>query len=390
MTGPMTDDIHAARSSGDTPRILDELSRSSFAQSSAKTSAKLRRQRLRVVLILLVLSPLVLGISYTAYNQWRVQSALTELRSENEQLRTAQQNAEAQLFGLVTRLNNQLGELAAVSGNEEELALRLRQDLEMQLAVYQEDLTATRRQIGSLQNRDAQWLFAETEYLLRLASRKLQMERDPASALQLVGQVLALLRDMEEPAVSALKQNLSADQRMLAAVQLPDLAGLHRRLSLLEEAVQSLSLVTSLRDSYQEQLSQRVEQPADSGWVESGLSLLRSIFVWRQWEEAPGDMLPPQQEYYLKETLQLLLEQARLALMTGQETVYRDSLQRAENLLSRVQLQDSEHGRSMLRELFALSQEKLRADVPDISASLRMARQLMSPVSSDQLLNLEQ
>ncbi len=363
----------------DTSRVLDELSRN----NSSRVNTKASRQRLRVMLILLFLSPFLLGIGYATFSQWQVQGQLADLELENQQLRSAQEASEAQLLSQLARLNNQLGDLSADTGNDEQLIARLQNELNSHLSGLNQSVDSVQRQLRQQQNRDAQWVYAEAEHMLRLADQKLKLDADVNSAIVLLSSVDAMLRDiegrqLENSAVSILRSSIADDIRSLNAVVPVDLAGIYLRVARLADAVEQLSLVTSLRDAYQEQLQRdwQSTSTAPSGFIDSGLALLGSIFVWREWDEAPGEMLPPQEEYFVKQNLRLLMEQAQLSLLMQQELLFRESLGRGKDWLSKYQLNETEQGRIMLTEIDQLMLLRLHTVVPDIAMSLRLLRQL--------------
>ncbi|MDT8429085.1 MAG: uroporphyrinogen-III C-methyltransferase [Pseudomonadales bacterium] len=371
---PASNDKPDSPAAIDTPKVLDELSRKNTASPSAKT----RRQRLRVFLILLLLTPLLLGLAFTAYQQWQVQLRLASLEDENARLATQQTSSETELLDLVTRLNQQMGDLAARSGVDEAALSRMQEQLQQEFSRELETvdlaLQSLQRQQISLQNRDANSLFIEAGFLLRMASRKLQLDQDMDSAGLLLNQVLDTVRGIETPAATALRNNVEEDLRRLQGTRRVDIPAIHAQLAALAADVAQLSLVTSLQDAYQEQLGQSWQRnnPADSGInaVDAGLALLGSIFVWREWEEVPSHMLPPQQEYYVREQMRLLLEQARLAVLMRQESLFRDLLSESKAWMTRYQLQDTEQGRAMIQQIDALMQLPLVQQVPEITSTV--------------------
>jgi len=387
----MNDD-NSARPPIDTSKVLDELSRN----NSARVSTKVKRQRLRVLLVLVLITPIVMGIVYTTYNQWRTHNTTVALQQENQRLSEAQQNAEAQFLSLINRINNQLGDLRAEEGVDEQLVNTLQQDFSRRLDIIRDSVGVVQRQLASAQTRDQQWLYAEAEHLLRLANQKLQLETDSNSAAMLVSSADTLLREIEHPAVLALRQSLAEDLRALRAVTEPDIAGAYLSIAALADSVEKLSLVSSLRDAYQEQIgSDGAATPtsatsSENGVLNAGLALLGSIFVWREWEQPPAETLLPQQDYYIKQNLRLLLEQSQLALLMGQESLFHETLQRSQVWLSQYQLNDSVPGRAMLQEIEKLMLMKLQPEIPDISASLRMLQQSKSTVGTDATLSIRE
>ena len=389
----MNDD-NSVKSPIDTSKVLDELSRS----NSTRVNSKFRRQRLRVLVVLVLISPILMGIVWSTWNQWRIQSTTAALQVENERLSAAQQNAEVQFLSLINRINNQIGDLTAEEGVDEQLVLTLEQDFSRSLDVIRDSVDMVQRQLAAVQTRDEQWLYAEAEHLLRLANQKLQLEKDSNSAALLVSSADALLRDIQQAPVLALRQILAEDLRALRAVAEPDIAGAYMRIAALSDAVEGLSLVSSLRDAYEAQLGNSATaasvtgsvSSAENGVLDAGLALLGSIFVWREWDQTPAEMLPPQQDYYIKQNLRLLLEQSQLALLMREESLFHDTLRRSQAWLSQYQLEDSVQGRMMWQEIDKLMLMKLQPELPDISASLRLLQQAGSDAGADAALTVRE
>jgi uroporphyrin-III C-methyltransferase len=276
--------------------------------------------------------------------------------------------------------------------------LNLEQDFSRSLDVIRDSVGVVQRQLAAAQARDEQWLYAEAEHLLRLANQKLQLEKDSNSAALLVSSADALLRDIQQAPVLALRQNLAEDLRALRAVAEPDIAGAYMRIAALSDAVEGLSLVSSLRDAYEAQLANSATaasvtgsvSSAENGVLDAGLALLGSIFVWREWDQTPAEMLPPQQDYYIKQNLRLLLEQSQLALLMRQESLFHDTLRRSQTWLSQYQLEDSVQGRMMWQEIDKLMLMKLQPELPDISASLRLLQQAGSDAGADAALTVRE
>ena len=244
-------------------------------------------------------------------------------------------------------------------------------------------VVALQRQLGNLQQRDTRWLNAEANYLMRLAQQKLQLEADLASTALLLRTIDSLLAEQNGMLVETARQNLADDLRALQNTRLPDRVGLSQRLIMLGDSVEQLSLAGSRQDSYQERVQQQWQGTSgtsgalrDGSWLDAGLALLRSIFVWREWDEAPSEMLPPQQETIVKQQLQLQLEQAQLAMLQGDELIYRQVLALAIRSMQRYFESDNERSRQLVAELERLREVELQVALPDLSATASLIQQL--------------
>src|SRR5690606_8156219 len=147
--------------------------------------------------------------------------------------------------------------------------------------------------------------------------------------------------------------------------------GLYVRLDSLDELVDQLSLRSALMENYSAQLADRRDAPAEGqGFVARTLALFSSIFVWQRWDNAPEALLPPQQESTLKQNLHVLLGQAQLALLLGEDAVDLNSLRKAADWTSTYYAIDSGTGRTLSEELGPLAGFSIVEQRPDISSSL--------------------
>ncbi|MBT8146399.1 MAG: uroporphyrinogen-III C-methyltransferase, partial [Gammaproteobacteria bacterium] len=173
------------------------------------------------------------------------------------------------------------------------------------------------------------------------------------------------------------------DLGQLRNVEEVDVDGLYLRLTALRESIEELDIAVSIGTSYQQQLAQAREQQAvDSAeeqpgsLLDSGLDFFGSIFVWREWDDTPDIAQPSRELVTVKQTVNLMLEQSQLSLLTRRWTVYQQNLQRARDLLQSHGAASEQAVSQILSELDNLLAGDLPAELPDISQSLRMVRQL--------------
>ncbi len=360
----------------DTPRVLDELSRSNAAPHSRARSRSSGLRRFLIVVLLLV--PVLLALVWLVSAQLQTAAQVDALLAENAAL---QQRLAQAPTGISAE---QLTELV----DRQSLAA-LRSDLEQRLAalaVEAESAASTRD--ASAQRQAQDWLWTEAEYLLRLANQKLALQGDGDSALLILTTVDEMLRDSGDVSVLGVRDALAAEMLALRSMEYVDVEGLHAQLRALAPLVDQLSLREALVQNHADRLAtQQQTPPADAGLGAQAVALLRSIFVWQRWDVPPEALLPPQQEATLKQNLQLLLEQAQLALLMGQSEVYRSALERGHAWVARHFAIDTGAGRTLQQQLQALAQERVASSHPDISGSLALLQQVnarrASAASSD-------
>ena len=180
--------------------------------------------------------------------------------------------------------------------------------------------------------------------------------------------------------VFATRQSIAGDLARLRSLEPLDREGIYLRLGILASEAEKINLLSSMRENFENQRnadSAPLEiSSSSSGFVDSSLSFLGSVFVWREWDETPEAMLEPGQDAYIKQNLQIILEQAKLALLSTDKQLYQRSLSDASDWLHRYAVTDSVIGQSLLAELDELASMDIDPALPSLAESLALIRQL--------------
>lgn len=363
----------------ETPKILEELSKKNTAQARPRADSRKRAAMRRLVLFVLALSPLLLGLVFLGYQQWSLRLTLDRMARENSRLQDTIDLNVARIAELET-VSAQPTPLPTVDASDlddvrEELNARM-QRLNNLLAELQ-SRTGVETGID-----DDRWRLAEAEHLLRMANQQLQLGKDVSTTINLLQLADQLLVESDDTRVVQARQTLLQEIGELRAVEAVDQQGIYLRLGNLREMVATIEIAGSAQDEYRHRLAGQtgaMPAPAADGnqsLLDSGLAFLGSVFVWRQWEDRPEIMNPPQELLSIKQNINLMLEQAQVALMTGQAGIYRTSLTRAREWISSYLSGLSDITPRLLAEVDALLAEQLEPELPDISVSLRQLRQI--------------
>ena len=81
-------------------------------------------------------------------------------------------------------------------------------------------------------------------------------------------------------------------------------------------------------------------------------------------------LMDPQWEGLVRQNLRMLLEQAQVALLSGNQTLYAESLQRANHWVAEFFESDESAARAMASEIDQLADLRIAVEMPDISRSL--------------------
>ncbi|WP_066959441.1 uroporphyrinogen-III C-methyltransferase [Microbulbifer sp. Q7] len=267
------------------------------------------------------------------------------------------------------------------------------QQLQQQLAGLQRNVTAQGARLSQLGNASREdWKLAEADYLLRLANQRLMLEQDSRAALGLLKEVDTIIRQVDLPDLYGVRQQLARDITALKLVENVDREGLYLRLRALEEQMVKLNIQPQFdlakRDAAAAQAQADNtgvgEEHFRSSW-DNFVNFLKGSVRIRDGEVDPV-LLSPQSETRFRQSLRLNMEQAELAVLRADDTVYKDSLSHARQLLLDYGVENPQR-EVILRELQELSAEKIKTELPNLSASqsaLRNYIERMHKVSSGQ------
>ncbi|MDP5208132.1 uroporphyrinogen-III C-methyltransferase [Microbulbifer sp. 2205BS26-8] len=249
------------------------------------------------------------------------------------------------------------------------------EELQQQLAGLQRSITAQGNRLSELGNVTRKdWQLAEASYLLRMANQRLILEDDSRAALGLVEEVDSILREVDLPDLYGVRQQLAQDITALKLVQDVDREGLFLRLRALEGALIRARIQPEF-DMTHPQPEGQEEEPQPEGvtqppWQRGWQKFIR--FLRDSVRPIDGDinpvMLSPQSEVRFRQTLRLDMEQAQLALLRGDTTVYKDALNSARELLLTYGTPNP-HRDALAQQLAELSEERIQAQMPNLNAS---------------------
>lgn len=257
-------------------------------------------------------------------------------------------------------------ENARLSAEVEILGTRL-EDVQLQVNAQQARL----QQLSVASRED--WLLAEAEYLLRLANQRILTERQTANALSLMLAADAILRDIGDTDLFAVRKALAADITRVKMVGIVDREGIYVRLDGLIQAIPELRV--PLRETADEETA-AVETPGPGPWYQQLLANARAALVKMsgivrvERVDVPVDpvMLPSEQQL-LHLNLRMALEQAQLALMREEQKIFAASLARADGLVA-GSFVNNPQADVFRAEVLALSREKITQPLPDLGAAI--------------------
>lgn len=245
------------------------------------------------------------------------------------------------------------------------------------------------REVQSIEGTSSRdWLLAEVEYLLKLANQRILVEKEVATAITLLQSADEILEQSAGISAYTLREAIANDIARLKAVGMLDQNGLFLRLGAL---VNQVSLLQQKQKSFQASNDANVSDPTNdliddpstllgkaSQFLNKLVQRLTGLVDFRRGVERVQPILPPAEEYYLRQNLILKLEQAQIALLKGNQAVFEYSLK---DSLKWIELYFDARDpvtQAMSEAILELLQVRVTNTLPDISSSLQLVRQLLT------------
>jgi len=263
-------------------------------------------------------------------------------------------------------------------------------ELEQEAAQLRERLPALEQQLDALQETQdtlktgvekiyselgkgrADWVLIETEQLLIIANNRLQLAREVGLALAALRAADRQLKDLANPALLPVRKILIEEIGALEALARTDISGMALRLGSMAARIERLPLATPTHYS---------AAPAENG--AGGRTLPRemwkdlvSLVRIRSHGEARKPLLPPDQQYFARENLRLMLYGAQLALLHGDAATFEQNTTSAKQWLNDYYDTGSQVVIAAQDELDGMLKARIKTALPDISRSLEALRRI--------------
>lgn len=313
-----------------------------------------------VALILAIL------LAFWSWQQWQTQQAL------QKSVAFVDNNTER-----LERIYSQ------TDGQQAQRIQAMEETLEAQhekLATQQRQIDHNARELLESGNRTrTDWLLAETEYLLRIANQRLMIEKDFKGALAALRSADEVLTETDDVGVYPVREQLAKEILALRGITGVDRTGLYLQL---EAAIASVHELTDSALAGSTPLA-----PAENGEVEEGAAgnaiqrawqqtreTLSDVIVVRRMDEKIKPLMSPDQSAYARLNMQLMLEEAELAVLRGYQTLYDRALTKAINALTDWYDGGDERISALKASLEELQGKAIDPELPDISQSLTLLK----------------
>lgn len=247
-------------------------------------------------------------------------------------------------------------------------------------------------------NRD-DWALAEIEQVLSTASQQLQLAGNVQGAVIALQNADNRLSRSDKPQFIIIRRAIAKDLERLKALPTVDLTGIALRLDSIIGQIDGMPLLADEKPvvpATQPKTSRRVAKNAEpkaaapktgeasdwmahlqdawESWTNEMWTEIRQLIRVRNVEVSDALLLSPTQAYYARENLKLRLLNARLALLTRNESAFRSDLIAAQDAIAKyfdTRAKQTQTTQALLRQVQA---SNLSIEMPTLAESLNAVR----------------
>jgi len=293
---------------------------------------------------------------------------------------------------VITDLRQDTAQLEDLYGSRGSEQSQRMQAMEQKLAEQRELIATQQRQIdhnarelleaGNRTRTD--WLLAEAEYLLRIANQRLLIEKDIKGALSALESADEVLAESDDIGVFPVRQQLAKEVLSLKGIEGVDRTGLYLKL---EAAIASLHDLTDqalIHDRApgfsmvgDDQAPEDGSNMLTRGWNRFA-DTMKQVVVVRRLDEPVKPLLSPDQSAWARLNLQLMLEEAEMAVLRGNQPLYERALNKAISTVNDWYDNTNPAIQGISGTLTELADRNVDPRLPDISKSLDLLKERLA------------
>ena len=232
-------------------------------------------------------------------------------------------------------------------------------------------------------------MLGDVENAVMIASQQLQLGGNVQSALLALQDADQVLSRSNQPALIGLRRHLARDIERLKAMPLNDFAAAVSKLDAVIALADQLPLVADI--NLRERAEPGVIEPARSGLLglpervartslqgwEGFIAEMRQLVRVQRLDQPEALLLSPDQRFFARENLRLLLLNARLNLLARNEALFRGDIERATRAIDRwfdVNQRPVVSALASMRQLQSTSLSLQMPSLAETAAAVRAAR----------------
>lgn len=282
---------------------------------------------------------------------------LAEASAGEKEAHGAQKQLLAQVEALQAKLGAVEGKLSEFQGRSETLQ-----------TLYQ-DITRSREEATLL----------EVEQAITLAGQQLQLNGNVPIAVLALQTADARLARLDRPQYLPLRKALAKDLASLNALPFADVPGISLRLEQLVIGIDKLPLAAYGRPA--ETAENRKAGETLPWWQRTGSEIwqeIKGLVRIQRFDSEEPALLAPGQGFFLRENIKLRLLNARLALLSRDQSTFRSELKVTQEWLARHFVPDDKAVQTAQTSLRQMLTSEINLDLPSLNDSQSALRNLRS------------
>ncbi len=216
------------------------------------------------------------------------------------------------------------------------------------------------------------WLLAETEQLLVIANHRLQLSHNVELALAALRAADQDLNQLADPRYFPVRRALAGEIGRLESLGRVDVSGMALRLGDLAQHLDGLPLAANSHS-----IARPTPTPATQrSQVQTMWHDLISLVRIRRTSNLRMPLLPPDEKYFLRQNLRLMLYGAQTALLQGNAAVFDQDVTAARRWIKDYFDSSATSVQAAETDLGQMLNSPFRSKLPDISGSLELLRRI--------------
>ncbi len=220
------------------------------------------------------------------------------------------------------------------------------------------------------------WAMAEVEYLTIIALQRLNLAQDVDTALAALEAAARRVKDIDNPALIPVREQLTKDINALRAVPETDIEGMALYLADLVDRAEQLPLADDSVTRSLPRATDAGEEPVEGwrGMLQAIWDEIRQLVVIQRTDDPPTELLAPEERYFLYQNLRIELANARSAVLQRDGRNLEASIELIQDWLERYFNTDAEAVANIQDSLAQMATVELAPELPDISGSMESVR----------------
>ncbi|PID43702.1 MAG: hypothetical protein CSB48_04735 [Proteobacteria bacterium] len=382
------------------PKVTEqkaEPARPAIAPEPATEKPKVRLWPLWVIILILFI--IIAGMGGAGFLGWKEMQSLKSGQPDYSLIDAKSEQAISDNQALrdeITSLNSSLSQVKKDVSRKQQQLQQIKQNLQAGITTNATKIL----QIGGTTR--TEWLLSEAEYLLRLANQRLHFEKDVAGTVAILQTADEVLHDSGDAGVYPVREQIKKEIVELKSQSLVDEDGIYLELEavigMLDQLDQKVFASEPESETGKNGMNKQSQAEADTkadadiglgitvqvdsdNWLQKLRQDLTPLFIFRKLDEPVEPLLSPEQTYYLKQNLRLMMEQAQLALMKKNQPLYEKSISKAYQWVATYFLDSNRKTKVLLENLEELKKQDVDPEIPVISESLTLLKERISELS---------